>query len=85
MLPAQLFDRHASICLHQKPKNLFVGKPLLHVRSPFRKRTLLDHRGTVYWAHIIDERQADVEQLSYFALRLRAALAGLNHLPSQIL
>jgi hypothetical protein len=42
MLSAQFLDRYVGICLLQKPNNLFIGKPLLHVRSPFRKRTLLD-------------------------------------------
>jgi hypothetical protein len=42
MLPTQFPNWYAPICLFQKPNNLFVGKSLLHVRSPLEKRTLLD-------------------------------------------
>lgn len=42
VLAAQFSDRDTAVGLLEKSNNLFIGKSLLHVRSPFRKRTLLD-------------------------------------------
>ncbi|WP_089190831.1 IS66 family insertion sequence element accessory protein TnpB [Ralstonia pseudosolanacearum] len=46
MLPAQLLDRHAGLGLLQEPDDLRFRKPLLHVRLPLRKRTLLASQWT---------------------------------------
>jgi hypothetical protein len=55
VLTAQFPNRSTSVYLFQKPNNLLIRKPLLHVRSPLEKRTLLDP----HWHVFLEAHQED--------------------------